>query len=82
MNPRVNRVQYQFPNKLILTFTNKEVKEFDFTNYLQYPIYKALNDETFCRKAKVFKGTVIWDEWIDFDPDTLYLESKLLALKE
>jgi Protein of unknown function (DUF2442) len=80
MNPRVSLVQYQSPYKLILTFTNKEVKEFNFVNYLKYPVYIALNDETYCRKARVFNGTVVWDDSTDFDPDTLYIESKPLAL--
>jgi uncharacterized protein DUF2442 len=78
MNPRVSIVHYKNPYKLILTFTNKEVKEFDLSNYLIYPVYEALKDEAFCSKAKVFNGTVMWDEYIDFDPDTLYLESKAL----
>jgi hypothetical protein len=78
VNPRVSIVHYQNPNKLILTFTNKEVKEFDFTNYLTYPVYEALRDQSFCQKAKVFNGTVMWDEFTDFDPDTLYLESRAL----
>jgi len=38
MNPRVSLVQYQSPHKLILTFTNKEVKEFDFGSYLNYQV--------------------------------------------
>jgi len=37
-----------------------------------------LQDETFCRRAKVFNGTVVFDDEVDFDPDTLYLESKKL----
>ncbi len=79
MNPRIMKVKYQPDYKLLLTFTNGEVKEFDFYAYLTFPIYKALNDEVFCQKASVFNGTVIWNDDIDFDPDTLYLESKLLV---
>jgi hypothetical protein len=78
MNPRVSNVQYQNPYKLILTFTNKEVKEFDFSSYLNYPVYKILKDEAYCNRARIFNGTVIWDENTDFDPDTLYLESKAI----
>lgn len=70
----------QSPHKLILAFTNKEVKEFDFGSYLNYPAYKALIDEAYCKKAKVFNGTVVWDDSTDFDSDTLHLESKFLAL--
>ena len=80
MNPRVTEVHYQSPHKLILTFTNKEVKEFDFSNYLDYPVYQILKDESYSQKAKVFNGTVIWDELTDFDPDTLYLNSKAVKL--
>ena len=79
MNPRVIKVKYDPGYKLLLTFTNGEVKEFDFYAYLTFPIYEALKDEAFCQKASVFNGTVIWSDEIDFDPDTLYLESKLLV---
>ncbi|HMI64471.1 MAG TPA: DUF2442 domain-containing protein [Cyclobacteriaceae bacterium] len=80
MNPRVAAVQYESPLKLLLTFTNKEVKEFDFSSYLNYPVFEILKDEAYCRKAKVLNGTVVWDEFVDFDPDTLYLESKPVVL--
>lgn len=80
MNPRVTEVQYESPYKLILTFANQEVKEFDFSNYLGYSVYNILKDEAYCRKARVLNGTVVWDEFVDFDPDTLYLESKPLVV--
>jgi len=79
MNPRVTNVKYEFPYKLILSFTNGELKEFNFSSYLNYPVYEVLKDEAFCKKAKVFNGTVIFDDITDFDPDTLYLESKRLV---
>jgi hypothetical protein len=79
MNPRVKQVEYESPYKLIITFDNDAVRLFDITDYLQYPVYTTLQDETFCRRAKVFNGTVIWDDIIDFDPDTLYIESHELV---
>jgi Protein of unknown function (DUF2442) len=79
MNPRVTIVQYENPYKLLLTFTNKEVKKFDFAKYLSYPVYEVLKDEAYSKKAKVYNGTVIWDDSVDFDPDTLYIESNPLA---
>lgn len=79
MNPRVKEVVYQHPYKLILTFSNGEVKLFDFENYLQYPVYSKLKDPAFCSKVKSFQGTAVWDEEIDFDPDSLYLEEKTIA---
>ena len=79
MNPRLKEVNYKSKFKLILTFENDEVKEFDLSPYLHYPVFEPLSDESFCDKAKIFNGTVAWDDTIDFDPDTLYLESKSLA---
>jgi hypothetical protein len=79
MNPRVTAVEYKSKYKLIITFENNEVKEFNLSPYLHYPVFELLNDESFCNKARVFNGTVVWDDITDFDPDTLYLESKLLA---
>jgi Protein of unknown function (DUF2442) len=79
MNPRVKEVEYKIKHKLVLTFENGEVKEFNLSPYLHYPVFEILQDESFCRKASVFNGTVTWDDTIDFDPDTLYLESKTLA---
>jgi hypothetical protein len=79
MNPRIKEVEYKIKHKLVLTFENGEVKEFNLAPYLHYPVFEILQDESFCRKASVFNGTVTWDDTIDFDPDTLYLESKTLA---
>jgi hypothetical protein len=62
----------------LLTFDNNEVKVFNFSAYLDYPVYQDLKDEAFCRVVKVVDGIVQWDDEIDFDPDILYLESKPL----
>ncbi len=76
MNPRVTKVTYKHPYKLIIKFTNDELKKFDFAHYLKYPVYEKLNDPAFCSKVKSFQGTAVWDDEIDFSPDTLYLDSK------
>ena len=78
MNPRVKNVTYKSPYRLMLVFHNDEVKEFDLTSYLHYPIYADLRDEAFCCNVKVIAGTVAWGDEIDFDPDRLYEESKSL----
>lgn len=80
MNPKVIKVHCENLYGLLLTFANKEVKEFDFSSYLDYPVYEVLRDEGYSRKARVLNGIVVWDEFADFDPDTLYLESKPLAV--
>lgn len=78
MNPRIKKVVYKTPYKLILSFTDDEQREFDLSPYLSYPVYEVLKDESFCSKVKIVNGTLAWNEEIDFDPDTLYLESKPL----
>jgi len=78
MNPRVLKVEYQDDYKLRLTFTNKEVRQFDLSAYLNYPVYQPLKDKSFCKKVKAADGIIQWNEYIDFDPDTLYLESMLI----
>ena len=75
MNPRVLKVEYKGDHQLLLTFTNNEVKQVDLTAYLNYPVYQPLKDESFCKKVKSIDGIIQWDEYIDFDPDTLYMES-------
>jgi hypothetical protein len=79
MNPRAIDVEYISPYKLQVTFSNQQVKLFDLQPYLHYPVYAALQDESFCSKAKIQYGTVIWNEEIDLDPDRLFLESKELV---
>jgi len=78
MNPRIKNVVYKKPYKLILSFTNGEQKEFNLFPYLSYPVYEILKDESFCSNVKIANGTIAWNNEIDFDPDTLYLESKPL----
>jgi hypothetical protein len=73
MNPRVKRVSYRSPYKLLVTFVNDEIREFDLAPYLKYPVFEKLKDESICREARAEYGTVVWDKDTDFDPDTLYL---------
>ena len=81
MNPRVKNVKFKPPHNLVITFSNDEIKIFNLIHYLQYPVYERLRDPIFCKKVKAYMGTVAWDEKIDFDPDTLYLESETFAEK-
>ena len=76
MNPRVIAAEYKGHYQLMLTFSNKEVRQFDISAYLDYPVYQPLKDEAFCQKVKTSNGIVRWNDSIDFDPDTVYLESK------
>lgn len=74
MNPRV-KIGYENPYELILAFTNNEKKRVNLLPYLNYPVYSPFKDESYCKNARVLSGTVVWDETINFDPNTLFLES-------
>ena len=80
MNPKAKKIESIEPYKMVIVFTNNEVKEFNFTPYLHYPVYTSLKNISLFTKATVFNGTVLWDDETDFDPDTLYLESKPAVL--
>lgn len=82
MNPRAKNITYKSPYQLIVTFSNDEVKLFDLRPYLNFPVYKELKDEAFCSKATVKNGIVVWNDEIDLDPDTLYLESDHYLIEE
>ncbi len=78
MNPRIVSVEYKSPYILMLGFSDNKTKQFDLSPYLKYPVYQPLQDEDLCSKARVEYDTVVWNDNLDFDPDTLYLESKLI----
>ncbi len=79
MNSRVEKVVCLDKTNLEITFKSGEVKVFDVVRYFDYPVYEELKDESFFKKAYVINGTVAWNDFIDFDPDTLYLEGKELV---
>ena len=81
MNPRITAVTAHDDHTLLLTFTNGEIRHFDIAPYLGYPAFEPLRQVVFFKLAKASHGTVTWPKEIDFDPDTLYLESKPAKLE-
>ena len=79
MNSRIESAEYISNNQLRLIFKNGECRLFDFSGYLNYPIYQPLKDQDISKQVKVEHGTICWDNGIDFDPDRVYLESTLLT---
>ncbi|MBN8545898.1 MAG: DUF2442 domain-containing protein [Ignavibacteria bacterium] len=75
MNPRVASVKTLENFRLLLTFTNGEVRVFNMTPYLDIGIFKELKDIAYFRTAKVCLGTVQWQNEQDLCPETLYLDS-------
>jgi len=60
---------------LHLTFTNGEQRIFDCKPLFQYEVFSALKDCELFNKAHVDYGTVVWNEDIDYAPETLYSAS-------
>lgn len=75
MNPRVQAVQPHADYTLTLTFTNGENRVFDVKPYLQYGIFKELQDKELFYMVKPYLGSIQWKHEQDFCPDTLYMES-------
>ena len=76
MNPRVTSVSALPGLVLKLEFQNGRQALFDVAPYVNFPVFQRLKDPVYFSCARVDHGTVQWPGGIDFDPDTLYIESR------
>ncbi len=67
--------------KLLLTFKNDEVREFDMSGYLNRGIFKQLQDQQLFRRVRVNFDFLEWPNGADFDPEGLYEESQSVVVK-
>ena len=58
--------------KLLLTFSNNEIKIKDMKPYLNKGVFKKLKDVDFFNKVDIKFGTISWGEDIDMCADSLY----------
>mgnify|MGYP001794188608 FL=1 len=79
MNPRIKFVEPLENFMLKIKFTDNSVREFDMKPFLKYPVFEPLKENALFQQASVFLGTVKWNDDIDMSPDTLYLQSKIIA---
>lgn len=77
MLPKITNVIPQDNHLIKIQFDNKIWKQFSVAPYLNYPVFKPLQNNDFFKKAKVKYDTIVWgqDDDIDFDPYTLWSES-------
>ena len=80
MNPHVNQVRPLANYQLELTFENGERRIFDARPYLQKGVFVRLQDRDVFRAAHVVAGSVEWPGDLDLSYDTLYLESRPIAM--
>ncbi len=76
MNPRVKDVRPEKNYRLVITFTNREVRLFDVTPYLSRGVFRELRDPELFNSVQPFLGSIQWRNGQDLCPDTLYLKSK------
>ena len=75
MNPRVVSV-IPMPDLLLqLGFVDGRRARFDVSPFVNFPVFERLKDPAYFNRAAVSHGAVEWPGGIDFDPDTLYLDS-------
>jgi hypothetical protein len=79
MNPRIVNVKPESNYKLLLYFTNGEVRRFDVKPYLGIGIFKDLRNESMFQSVKPCLGSIQWANEADLCPDTLYLDSEPVA---
>ena len=61
---------------MIVTFSTGEQRLFDATCMLEYPAFKALENEQIFKSANIEYGVVTWDNGeIDLAPETMYEKS-------
>ena len=61
--------------KLLLTFENGEIKEFDCATLMDEKPFQVLKDMNYFKRAKIDYGTLVWPNEIDIAPETLYFGS-------
>lgn len=61
--------------KMLLTFENGEIKEFDCSTLFNEKPFQVLSNPALFAQAKIEYGTVVWPNEIDIAPETLYLDS-------
>lgn len=79
MNPRAKKAKAISGFKLEVEFTNGEVRLFDVSPLLNYPVYQSLKDPSYFEKVFVSQGIVQWPNEADISPDLLYMDSKAVA---
>jgi hypothetical protein len=66
--------------KLLLTFENGEIRQFDMKPYLDKGIFKQLWDVSLFKTVRLSFDTIEWDNEADLDPEILYNYS--ITIKE
>ena len=81
MTPKISKAEIIEGYRVILYYSNGEIKEIDFSKYLSEPFYSKFNDYEYFKKFKILVDTLIWDDDVDISPEELYEFSVSAKLK-
>ena len=76
MNPRVTKVIANDNFTLEIEFENGEKKTYDMSPFLNFGVFKELQELSYFKQVRPFMGAITWPRGQDICPDTLYLEGK------
>ena len=82
MNPRAHSVRPLADYRLEIAFSNGEMGVYNCRPLLEFGVFGELQDESYFRQARAEGGTVVWPHEQDICPDTLYLDSEKITLRE
>ncbi len=81
MNPKVVSVIPLKEYKLLLIFSNDEIKIFNVEPFLNDKFWSGLADISMFLTVRVAGGSVEWKNGVDFCPDELYEKSAVVGKK-
>lgn len=79
INPRAKSVEVLDGFRIKVGFRNGEIRIFDVTPLLKYPVYQPLKDSAYFARVFVSQGVIQWPNEVDISPDTLYMESQAVG---
>lgn len=80
MNPRIHQVRPMEDHQMEVIFENGEHRLFDLKPYLERGVFARLRNQAAFRAARVVAGSVEWPGEVDLSYDTLYLDSRPMAI--
>jgi len=76
MYPSVVKVVPKEDHTLALVFDNGEEGVLDVKPYLDFGVFRRINDWDHFRHVRVAFGTVEWDAGVDLDPEFVWAKCK------
>ena len=77
MNPSVINVTPKADYVLLVEFDNGESGELDMKPYLDFGVFKNLEDSRFFQQVRVSFDTIAWGNEIDLDPEFVYEKCRI-----